>query len=173
MLAIFKREFKSLFWNITGWLFIGITLALFGLYFFVYNLSYGYPYISYSLSAIAFLFMVTVPILTMRVLAEEKHAKTDQLLLTAPISVGKIVLGKFLALALVYTICIGVICVSPLVLMIFGDVPLAETYVGILGFWYLCIFTHREPGHFRCCILWLDLCWLYDVIHLQRDLIIR
>lgn len=44
MLAIFKREFKSLFWNITGWLFIGITLALFGLYFFVYNLSYGYPY---------------------------------------------------------------------------------------------------------------------------------
>lgn len=135
MLAIFKREFKSLFWNITGWLFIGITLALFGLYFFVYNLSYGYPYISYSLSAIAFLFMVTVPILTMRVLAEEKHAKTDQLLLMAPISVGKIVLGKFLALALVYTICIGVICVSPLVLMIFGDVPLAETYVGILGFW--------------------------------------
>lgn len=135
MLAIFKREFKSLFWNITGWLFIGITLALFGLYFFVYNLSYGYPYISYSLSAIAFLFMVTVPILTMRVLAEEKHAKTDQLLLTAPISVGKIVLGKFLALALVYTICIGVICVSSLVLMIFGDVPLAETYVGILGFW--------------------------------------
>lgn len=135
MLAIFKREFKSLFWNITGWLFIGITLALFGLYFFVYNLSYGYPYISYSLSAIAFLFMVTVPILTMRVLAEEKHAKTDQLLLTAPISVGKVVLGKFLALALVYTICIGVICVSPLVLMIFGDVSLAETYVGILGFW--------------------------------------
>lgn len=135
MLAIFKREFKSLFWNITGWLFIGITLALFGLYFFVYNLSYGYPYISYSLSAIAFLFMVTVPILTMRVLAEEKHAKTDQLLLTAPISVGKIVLGKFLVLALVYTICIGVICVAPLVLMIFGEVPLAETYVGILGFW--------------------------------------
>lgn len=135
MLAIFKREFKSLFWNITGWLFIGITLALFGLYFFVYNLSYGYPYISYSLSAIAFLFMVTVPILTMRVLAEEKHAKTDQLLLTAPISVGKIVLGKFLALALVYTICIGVICVAPLVLTIFGEVPLAETYVGILGFW--------------------------------------
>lgn len=135
MLAIFKREFKSLFWNINGWLFIGITLALFGLYFFVYNLSYGYPYISYSLSAIAFLFMVTVPILTMRVLAEEKHAKIDQLLLTAPISVGKIVLGKFLALALVYTICIGVICVAPLVLMIFGEVPLAETYVGILGFW--------------------------------------
>lgn len=135
MLAVLKKEFRSLFWNVIGWLFIGITLALFGLYFFVYNLSYGYPYISYSLSAIAFLFMVTVPLLTMRVLAEEKRSKTDQLLLTSPVSVGKIVLGKFLALALIYTICIAVISIAPLVLMLFGDVPLAETYVGILGFW--------------------------------------
>lgn len=135
MFAILKREFKSLFWNVTGCLFIGITLALFGLYFFVYNLSYGYPYVSYSLSAIAFLFMITVPILTMRVLAEEKHSKTDQLLLTSPVSVGKIVVGKFMALALVYTICIAVISVAPLVLMVFGDVPLKETYVAILGFW--------------------------------------
>lgn len=135
MLAILKREVKSLFWNVTGWLFIGITLALYGLYFFVYNLSYGYPYISYSLSAISFIFLITVPVLTMRVLAEEKHAKTDQLLLTAPVSVGKIVFGKFLALAFVYTICVAVICVSPLVLMAYGEVPLLETYTGIFGFW--------------------------------------
>lgn len=135
MLAILKREVKSLFWNVTGWLFIGITLALYGLYFFVYNLSYGYPYISYSLSAISFIFLITVPVLTMRVLAEEKHSKTDQLLLTAPVSVGKIVFGKFLALAFVYTICVAVICVSPLVLMAYGEVPLLETYTGIFGFW--------------------------------------
>ena len=43
MLAIFKREFKSLFQNAIGWLFLGVTLALYGLYFFVYNLSYGHP----------------------------------------------------------------------------------------------------------------------------------
>lgn len=135
MLGIFKREFKSLFNNVIGWLFVGVTLALYGLYFFVYNLSYGYPYVSYSLSAISFVFMITVPILTMRVLAEEKHAKTDQLLFTSPVSMGKIVLGKFLALAAVYTICIGVICVSPLVLRIFGEVALLETYTAILGFW--------------------------------------
>ena len=135
MLAILKREVKSLFWNVTGWLFIGITLALYGLYFFVYNLSYGYPYISYSLSAISFIFLITVPVLTMRVLAEEKHSKTDQLLLTAPVSMGKIVFGKFLALAFVYTICVAVICVSPLVLMAYGEVPLLETYTGIFGFW--------------------------------------
>ena len=56
MLAIFKREFKSLFWNITGWLFIGITLALFGLYFFVYNLSYGYLYILFFVSHRLFIY---------------------------------------------------------------------------------------------------------------------
>lgn len=135
MLAIYKRELKSLFNNVIGWLFIGVTLGLYGLYFFVYNLSYGYPYISYSLSAISFVFMITVPILTMRVLAEERHAKTDQLLLTSPVSLGKIVVGKFLALGTVYTICIGIICVSPLVLRIFGEISLLETYTGILGFW--------------------------------------
>ncbi len=135
MLAILKREFKSLFCNVTGWLFVGATLALFGLYFFVYNLYMGYPYISYALSAISFIFMITVPILTMKVLAEERKNKTDQLILTAPVSVGRIIMGKFLALAATYTICIVVICVAPLILTIFGDVPLLQCYVAILGFW--------------------------------------
>lgn len=135
MLAIWKREFKSLFQNVIGWLFLGVTLALFGLYFFVYNLSYGYPYVSYSLSAISFIFMITVPVLTMRVFAEERRSKTDQLLLTAPVSLWKVVLGKYLALAAAYTLGILVICISPIVLRIFGEVPLLETYVSILGFW--------------------------------------
>ncbi len=135
MLAIFKREFKSLFQNVIGWLFIGVTLALFGLYFFVYNLSMGYPYVSYTLSAITFVFMITVPVLTMKVLAEERRAKTDQLLFTAPVPLWKVVLGKFLALGAVYSIAVGVIAVSPLVLRIFGEISLAEAYVAILGFW--------------------------------------
>lgn len=135
MLAIFKREFKSLFQNVIGWLFLGVTLALYGLYFFVYNLSYGHPYVSYSLSAISFIFMITVPILTMRILAEEKRGKTDQLLLTSPVSLWKVILGKYLALAAAYSICILIICISPIVLRFFGDVPLLETYVSILGFW--------------------------------------
>lgn len=135
MLAIFKREIKSLFNNVIGWLFVGITLALFGLYFFVYNLSYGHPYISYSLSAISIMFMITVPILTMRVMAEEKRSKTDQLLFTSPISMKKIVFAKYLAVGAVYSICVLVICIAPIVLRVFGEVPLLETYVGILGFW--------------------------------------
>ena len=92
MWAVLKREFRACFQSVVGWLFLAATLAFYFLYFYVYNLSYGYPYIAYSLNAMTFLFLVTVPILTMRILAEERHSKTDQLILTAPVSVGKIVL---------------------------------------------------------------------------------
>ena len=89
MRAIWKRELKSYFQTVTGWLFIAATLALFGLYFYVYNMYYGSTDISSTLSAVTFLFLVTVPILTMRTLAEERKNKTDQLILTSPVSVEK------------------------------------------------------------------------------------
>lgn len=135
MRAIWKREWNACFQSVIGWLFLAATLAFYFLYFYVYNLSYGYPYIAYSLNAIAFLFLVTIPVLTMRVLAEERHAKTDQLLLTAPVSIGKIVLGKYLALASVFSVAMLVIALSPVLLGRFGTVPYAESYVAVLGFW--------------------------------------
>ena len=88
MFAILKREVKAYFQTVTGWLFIAAVLVLYGLYFYAYNLRAGYPYISYSLSAIAFIMLITVPVLTMRSFAEERHSRTDQLILTAPVSVG-------------------------------------------------------------------------------------
>ena len=99
MLAIFKREFKSYFQNVIGWLFVAALLAVYGLYFYVYNLKNGYPYISYDLKGIGFIMMIAVPILTMRSLSDEKKTKTDQLMLTSPVSVGKIVAGKYFAMA--------------------------------------------------------------------------
>ena len=135
MRAIFKREFQACFQSVIGWLFIAATLAFYFLYFFVYNLSYGYPYISNSLNAMTILFLIAVPVLTMRILAEERHAKTDQLILTAPISVGKIVLAKYLALAAVFSLAMAVISLSPLLLGRFGTVPYSESYVAVLGFW--------------------------------------
>ena len=153
MAAIFKREFKSYFQSVIGWLFIAVTLCLYGLYFVVYNLSYGYAYISYSLSAITFIFLITVPVLTMRVFAEERNKKTDQLILTSPVSLGKIVFAKFLAMVAVFSIAIAVIALSPLLLKALGSAPLKESYVGILavrGYLYrdrnLCVITDREPG---------------------------
>ena len=93
MIAILKREWKSYFQNITGWLFIAAVLALYGLYFLAYNLRAGYPYVSYTLSAISFIMLIAVPILTMRSMAEERHSRTDQLVLTAPVSLGKMISG--------------------------------------------------------------------------------
>lgn len=135
MFAVFKRELKSYFQTVIGWLFIAAVLALYGLYFYVYNLRNGYPYISYSVSAMAFIMLITVPILTMRSLAEEQHSKTDQLILTSPVSLGKIVAGKYLAMAAVFTVDMLIIAVTPLILSIYGTVPMGESYVAILGFW--------------------------------------
>lgn len=135
MLAIFKREFKSYFQNVIGWLFVAALLAVYGLYFYVYNLKNGYPYISYDLKGIGFIMMIAVPILTMRSLSDEKKTKTDQLMLTSPVSVGRIVAGKYLAMAAVYTIDIALFTLSPLVLSIYGKVALSEAYVALFGYW--------------------------------------
>lgn len=135
MIAILKREWKSYFQNVIGWLYLAATIALYGLYFLAYNLNYGYSKVSYALNAISFLVLITVPVLTMRSLAEERKSKTDQLILTAPVSVGKIVLAKYFAMAAVHTLAIAVIAVTPLLLLPFGTVPLAESYAAVLGYY--------------------------------------
>lgn len=134
MKAIFKREFLSYIHSVVGFLFMAVTVFFFGLYAAVYNLSSGYPYVSYTLSTILFLFLLSIPILSMRILADERKQKTDQLILTAPISVGKIVVGKYFAMAAVFLIPVSGICVFPLFLQTFGTVPLAESYAAILAF---------------------------------------
>lgn len=134
MTAIYKRELKSYFHSFIGFLFIGFTLFFIGLYFFVYNLLSGSPYFSYSLGATLFVFLISVPILTMKVLAEERKQKTDQLILTAPVSVGSIVLGKFLALSTIFAIPVVISGIYPLILTRFGTIPLAEAYLAVLAF---------------------------------------
>lgn len=135
MIAIFKREIKSYFRTVVGWLFIAAILALYGLYFYAYNLRSGYPYISYPLSAISFIMLIAVPVLTMRSFAEERHSKTDQMILTAPVSLGKVVMGKYLAMVGVFSVAMIVVAVTPLILSIWGTVPMGESYAAILGFY--------------------------------------
>ena len=134
MLAIYKRELKSYFHSFIGLLFIAVTLLGIGLYFSVYNLFDGYPYFSYAVSSCTILCLITVPVLTMRSLAEERRSKSDQLILTAPVSVGGIVMGKFLALVTVFAIPMIISCVYPLIMHSFGFTPLLENYIAILGF---------------------------------------
>lgn len=133
MTAIYKRELRSYFCSFTGWLFIAVNLFVMGLYFVVYNMLMGYPAISYVLQSIVFTFLVTVPVLTMRTLSEERRNKTDQLLLTAPVSVGGIVLGKFLALETVLLLPTAYMGILSLFLMRGGEVQLGVSYASLLG----------------------------------------
>ena len=134
MIAIYKREVKSFFRTFIGWLYVAVTLFVMGIYFVVFNMLAGYPTISYVLQSIVFLFIITIPILTMRTLAEERKYKTDQLILTAPVSVGKVVLGKYLALVTVFVIPVIIIGVTPLLLMQAGKFQLGISYSSLLGF---------------------------------------
>ena len=102
MTAIYKRELRSYLTSMIGYIFIFFILLLTGIYFSAYQLSAAYPKFEYTLSALTFVFLISVPILTMRILAEERKQKTDQLLLTSPVSVEKIVMGKYLALVTVF-----------------------------------------------------------------------
>ena len=137
MTAIYKRELKNYLTSMVGYLFIFFILVLTGIYFSAYQLSAAYPKFEYTLSAVTFVFLIGVPILTMRVLAEERKQKTDQLLLTAPVSVGNIVIGKYLALVTVYAIPILVMCTYPLIMSKFGTVAFGSAYTAILGFFLL------------------------------------
>lgn len=137
MTAIYKRELRSYLTSMIGYIFIFFILLLTGIYFSAYQLSAAYPKFEYTLSALTFVFLISVPILTMRILAEERKQKTDQLLLTSPVSVEKIVMGKYLALVTVFAIPMAIICFYPLLMTKFGTVSLGMAYTAILGFFLL------------------------------------
>lgn len=134
MLAIYKRELMAYVHSFLGALFIGTMLLLLGIFFSVYNLFMGYPHIGYALSSVVFVFLISIPVLTMRILAQERQQRTDQLILTSPVGISGIVAGKFLALATIFALPVGVICLYPLILSRFGEVALGESYLAVLGF---------------------------------------
>jgi ABC-2 type transport system permease protein len=137
MTAIYKREVASYFNSMTGWVFTAVLTVFIGIYFFVYNLFNGYPYFSMSLSYTLFVFMVVVPVLTMRSMAEERRSKTDQLLLTAPVSVTGVVMGKYLAMLTVFALPTAIACLCPLIIALNGSSFLLADYGTILAFFLL------------------------------------
>ena len=95
--AIWKREMQNYYLTSIGYVFMGIFLLVGGVMFFLGNIMSMTPSVATLLGNLNYIFMLTVPILTMRLLSEEKRTKTDQLLLTSPRSLWDIVLGKYLA----------------------------------------------------------------------------
>jgi ABC-2 type transport system permease protein len=137
MKAVYERELASYFKSMIGYVFMFFIFLIVGIYFNAYNLSYAYPTMTVTLNSITFVFLIAIPILTMRVLSEERKQKTDQLLLTSPVSVSQIVCGKFFALMTVYAIPMLIICLYPLILRSFGTISYAQNYTAILGFFLL------------------------------------
>lgn len=141
MKTIFLRELKSYYDSVIGYLVCAFVVAITGIYFYAYNLYYGYPYFSYTLVGMSAILMFAVPILTMRSFAEERKSKTDQMLLTAPVSILQIVLGKFFAMACVFLVPLLVLCICPLIIKANGTAYLTVDYSTIFAFFlYSCCF---------------------------------
>ena len=94
MLAIYKREVRSYFNSMIGCVFAAFLTIIGGVYFMVYSLYNGYPFFAYSLAGVIFMLLISVPVLSMKSFAEDRKNKTDLLLLTSPVSLVEIVLGK-------------------------------------------------------------------------------
>ena len=142
MLAIYKRELRSYFQSMVGPVFVAFLIAFAGIYFMAYNLMSGYPYFSYTLSGSLIVFIVGIPLITMRSFSEERKNKTDQLLLTAPVSLGKIVMGKYLAMVTVIAIPNVIFCIFPLIIKSQGTAYLTVDYISIAVFFLLgCVYA--------------------------------
>lgn len=134
MLAIWKRELQSYFYTPVGYVFMGVFLALSGTFFYMLILGSRSSDVLTFLGQLSYLWMLLSPVLTMRLLAEEKQKRTDQLLLTSPVSLPGIVLGKYLAAftVMIFTVLLTLIYV--LIIAMYGAVYPSELLVGYLGF---------------------------------------
>lgn len=135
MFAIFKREFRAYFTSPLGYVFLAIFYAFSGLFFYIFALSVGSTDISSVFLMMFMVLMIFVPLLTMRLLSEDKKQKTDQLTLTAPVSLLSIVMGKFLAAYAIFAIGVAVMPVYGFVMSTFATVswfPIWGNTVGLL-----------------------------------------
>ena len=134
MAAIFKRELKSYYTGLTGYVIAAVLLGFTGMYTVTLNLTYGYPNFEYVLDSMTLVYIVLIPLLTMRLIAGERRQKTDTLLYSLPLTSGDVVLGKFLAAWTALALPMAVAGLYPLILGRFGTVNYATAYAGLLAF---------------------------------------
>ena len=137
MIAVWKHELRSYFHTLTAYVFGAFLLAAVGIGAMLYNIQAAVSNFEFVLSFGSLVFVVIVPVLTMRVIAEERKQKTDQLLYSLPITTTQVVVGKYLALLAVYMIPLCIVAVYPLIFRQFGDVYLPTSYGSILAFFLL------------------------------------
>ena len=137
MTAVLKHELRNYFHSLTAYVFGAFLLAFVGIGAMLYNIQAAVSNFEFVLNFSSLVFVVIVPILTMRVIAEEKMQKTDQLLYSLPISTTQVILGKYVALLILYLIPLAIISLYPLIFSQFGDVYLLTSYGSILAFFIL------------------------------------
>ena len=128
MTAVLKHELRNYFHSFTAYVFGAFLLAIAGIGPMLYNLHAAVSNFEYVLSFGSIVFVVIVPILTMRVIAEERKQKTDELLYSLPITTTQVIAGKYLALLVVYLIPLAIISIYPLIFAQFGEVYLPTSY---------------------------------------------
>jgi ABC-2 type transport system permease protein len=137
MIAILKREIRAYFLSPIGYIYIGFFLLLTGIFFTTGNLLTQDSRFATFFGGLFFIYLFAVPLLTMRLFSEEKRQKTDQLLLTSPVSISGIVCGKFLAAFILFTMTIAVTLLYAVVVAIYGDLEWAETAGSYIGFLFM------------------------------------
>jgi ABC-2 type transport system permease protein len=137
MTAVLKHELRNYFHTLTAYVFGAFLLAFVGIGAMLYNINSALSNFEYVLSFGCLIFVVIVPVLTMRVIAEERKQKTDQLLYSLPLTTTQVIVGKYLALLAVYILPLCIICIYPLIFAQFGDVYLLTAYGSIFAFFLL------------------------------------
>lgn len=137
MSAVFRHELRSYFHSLTAYVFGAFLLAVIGIGAMFYNLEAAVSNFEFVLSFASIIFVVIVPILTMRTLAEERRQRTDQLLYSLPITTTQVVLGKYFALLVVYLIPLAVVSLYPLLFSQFGEVYLPTSYGSLFAFFLM------------------------------------
>lgn len=137
MIAVFRREVGSYFRGVLGYLLAAFLLVFAGIYCMAYNLSGYYSNFEYVLSGIGFIYLIAVPIISMRTVAEEKRQKTDQLLYSLPIRLSDVVVGKYLAMLVVLAVPCLIMGTYPLILSQFGTVSFTTAYGALLAFFLM------------------------------------
>lgn len=134
MFAIYKRELRSYFYSPIAYALIGLFILLSSVFFLLINLQQNQADFSGNLSTMGFLLLFIVPILTMKILAEDRKNGTEVLLITSPASITDMVIGKYLALLTIFLVMCVISLIYPISLFIFGKPPLAQLVGAYVGF---------------------------------------
>jgi ABC-2 type transport system permease protein len=138
MKAIFKKEFRSYFMSPIGYIFVAVFTFLASMFFSSGILMSQQADISIMFSDINVIYLFLAALLTMRLLSEEKNKKTDQLLLSSPVSITQIVLGKYFAAMAVFGVTLVISLIYPAIMFRFGNPALSEvigSYIGFILLW--------------------------------------